>query len=124
MNAVEKHVQPLEQEGRDEIDEVLDRIESGDIKEHFDTESLKTVRKAIRSDKEELAIRRWSADNNYNGNEILEAYNEYLPGVSLNDNPKLNAKLQEIEEHLNIRFFETHDFEEAVMAYFIEISGK
>lgn len=123
-DAVEKHVQPLEQEGRDEIDEVLDRIESGDIKEHFDTESLKTVRKAIRSDKEELAIRRWSADNNYNGNEILEAYNEYLPGVSLNDNPKLNAKLQEIEEHLNIGFFETHDFEEAVMAYFIKISGK
>lgn len=123
-DAVEKHIQPLEQDSRDEIDEVLNQIESGEIKEHFDTETLKTVRKRIRSDKEELAIRRWSADHNYNGNEILEAYSLYLPGVNLNDNPKLSSKLDEIKNNLNIGFFKRYDFEEELMAYFLKLSGK
>lgn len=120
--AVEEHVQPLDQDSRDEIGQVLDGIEQGTYKEHFDTEKLKSVRKVIRNTQQELNIYKWSADHNYNGNDILEAYNVYLPGVELVDNTKLNQLLQKMENKLNIGFFETADFEENVLAYFAKIT--
>lgn len=123
-NAVEEHIKPLDQNSREEIDAVLDGIEQGDYKEHFDTESLKSVRKNIRNEKQELKIYKWAADNNYNGNDILMAYSLYLPGVELVDNPKLNNKLQEIEAKLDIGFFETANFEESLMNYFNDINYK
>lgn len=115
---VEEHITPLDDDSRNEIDEVLDGIESGRYKNHFDTETLKTARKKIRSDREELKIRRWSANNGYNGNEVLRAYDNYLPGVALNDNPKLNDLIQEMENNLNIGFFEIADFEDNLIKFF------
>ncbi|MBZ1528064.1 type I restriction endonuclease subunit R [Leuconostoc mesenteroides] len=120
--AVEEHVKPLDQDSRDEIGQVLDGIEQGTYKDHFDTEKLKSVRKIIRNTQQELNIYKWSADHNYNGNDILEAYNVYLPGVELVDNTKLNQLLQKMENKLNIGFFETADFEENVLAYFAKIT--
>lgn len=120
--AVEEHVQPLDQDSRDEISQVLDGIEQGTYKDHFDTEKLKSVRKVIRNTQQELNIYKWSADHNYNGNDILEAYNAYLPGVELVDNTKLNQLLQNMENKLNIGFFETADFEENVLTYFAKIT--
>lgn len=120
--AVEEHVKPLDQDSRDEIGQVLDGIEQGTYKDHFDTEKLKSVRKIIRNTQQELNIYKWSADHNYNGNDILEAYNVYLPGVELVDNTKLNQLLQNMENKLNIGFFETADFEENVLAYFAKIT--
>ncbi|MDY5164581.1 DEAD/DEAH box helicase family protein, partial [Leuconostoc falkenbergense] len=120
--AVEEHVKPLDQDSRDEIGQVLDGIEQGTYKDHFDTEKLKSVRKIIRNTQQELNIYKWSADHNYNGNDILEAYNVYLPGVELVDNIKLNQLLQKMENKLNIGFFETADFEEDVLAYFAKIT--
>jgi len=120
--AIEEHVKPLDQDSRDEIGQVLDGIEQGTYKDHFDTEKLKSVRKIIRNTQQELNIYKWSADHNYNGNDILEAYNVYLPGVELVDNTKLNQLLQNMENKLNIGFFETADFEENVLAYFAKIT--
>ncbi|GJM47972.1 type I restriction endonuclease subunit R [Weissella soli] len=120
--AVEEHVKPLDQANREEIEAVLDGIENGDYQAHFDTETLKTVRKTIRSEQQELKIYKWAADHNYNGNEILKAYNLYLPNIALVDNSKLNDQLQEIENKLEIGFFETAEFEESLLTYFKEIT--
>ena len=120
---VEDHVVSMDTNSRNEIGKVLDGIEAGIYNQHFNTESLKETRKAIRSAQEELQIRRWSADRNYNGNTIFKAYDLYLPGVTLNDNPKLNDVLQEIETKENIGFFETADFEEELMQFFQSLSN-
>ncbi|WP_428958422.1 type I restriction endonuclease subunit R [Levilactobacillus brevis] len=122
--AVEDHVKPMDQDSRDEIGTVLDGIEQGDYHQHFDTETLKTTRKKIRNDKQELKIYKWAADHDYNGNDILSAYQYYLPGVALVDNIKLSQELEAIEQKLEIGFFETADFETAVLAYFDKINYK
>ena len=115
---VEEHVTAMDDNNRNEIGEILNGIEDGTYQEHFNTESLKETRKMIRSANEELQIRRWSADKNFNGNYIFEAYEKYLPGFALNDNPKLNEELQRIEEKEKIGFFETADFEDELMDFF------
>lgn len=120
--AIEEHVQPLDQVSRDEINSVLDGIEDGTYQEHFDTEILKKVRKQIRHEQQELKVYKWAADHNYNGNEIMSAYQLYLPGVELVDNPQLNTKLQEIEDKLAIGFFGTADFENELLRYFADIT--
>lgn len=119
--AVEDHITPLDDENRGEIEDILDGIEEGTYKEHFDTETLQHARRTIRSEKTELKIRRWSADNHANGNRIVEAYDCYLPGVGLNDNPKLKDKIEQIEKDQNLTFFETADFEDDLMALFSSI---
>jgi len=121
-NLVEKHVTSMNDNDRKEIDKVLDGIVDGTYKEHFDTETLKLTRKHIRTAQEELSIRRWSADRNYNGNVIYQAFELYLPGVDLNDNPQLSEKLHEIEDKENIGFFETYDFEVALLKFFESLS--
>lgn len=120
-DAVEDHITPMDDESRSEIEEILDGIESGDYTEHFDTDSLQHARRTIRTEKKELKIRRWSADNNYNGNAIMEAYDCYLPGVGLNDNPKLKDQIDKIEESENLGFFETADFEDGLIAFFSKL---
>ncbi|MGV0168933.1 hypothetical protein ACRYI5_10095 [Furfurilactobacillus sp. WILCCON 0119] len=83
-----------------------------------DTETLKTARKSIRSERRELKLRRWSADNDYNGNEIVEAYDLYMPGVDLNDNPKLSDKMSNIEKNAEMNFFEMASFEKDLLEFF------
>ena len=122
--AVEEHINPLDQKNRDEITEVLDGIEQGRYKEHFDTETLTHVRNTIRTAQQELMIYKWAADHNYNGNDILSAYNLYRPGISLVDNPQLSHYIEAIEEKLDISFFEKADFEEALLAYFSDITNQ
>lgn len=122
--AVEEHINPLDQKNRDEITEVLDGIEQGTYKEHFDTETLTHVRKTIRTAQQELMIYKWAADHNYNGNDILSAYNLYRPGIALVDNPQLSHYIEEIEDKLAISFFETADFEEALLTYFSDITNQ
>lgn len=117
-DAVEDHITPMDDDNRSEIEDILDGIESGDYTEHFDTDSLQHARRTIRTEKKELNIRRWSADNDYNGNAIMEAYDCYLPGVGLNDNPKLKDRIDKIEESENLGFFETADFEDGLLAFF------
>lgn len=109
--AIEDHIIPMDDQSRSEIEDVLTGIKNGEYTKHFDTETLKETRKAIRFDKQELKLRRWSADHHANGNDIVEAYRSYLPGVSLNDNPKLKLKIKEIEQEENLNFFELVDFE-------------
>ena len=117
-DAVEDHITPMDDDNRSEIEDILDGIENGDYTEHFDTETLQHARRTIRTEKKELKIRRWSANNNYNGNAIVEAYDCYLPGVSLNDNPKLKDQIDKIEAAENLGFFETADFEDGLLAFF------
>lgn len=116
--AVEEHITPLDEENRAEIKTVLDGIENGEYTTPFDTQSLQRVRKAIRSEKQELMLRRWSDDHNSNGNSIIAAYELYLPGVDLKDNPKLREKIDQIEQEQQLGFFETADFEDDLMALF------
>ncbi|CAH1855443.1 type I restriction endonuclease subunit R [Convivina intestini] len=119
--AVEEHITPMDQDGQDEISEILDGIERGDYQKHFDVESLKVERTKIRSKNTELALYKWAADHNFNGNQIIEAYDLYQPGFKLNDTPELNAKLQEIEIQNDIGFFEIADFEEAIIKFFASL---
>ncbi|MFD1485800.1 HsdR family type I site-specific deoxyribonuclease [Lacticaseibacillus baoqingensis] len=120
-DAVEEHITPMDDDNRSEIEDILDGIEKGDYTEHFDTDSLQHARRTIRTEKKELKIRRWSADHDYNGNAIVEAYDCYLPGVSLNDNPKLKDHISKIEDSENLGFFETADFEDGLLAFFAEL---
>ncbi len=117
-DAVEEHITPMDDESRDEIGDILDGIENGDYHQHFDTESLQHARKTIRTERKELKLRRWSADHGSNGNDIVEAYDLYLPGVGLNDNPKLMDKITQIEKDQNLGFFEIADFEDELLDFF------
>ena len=116
--AIDKHIRPMNDESRQEIHEIVDDIESGEITKHFTTESLRETRKKYRTERRELKIRRWAANQDVNGNRIMEAFDLFLPGHSLIDNPKLADIVHEIEEEENIGFFGASDFEEALMAFF------
>ncbi len=72
-DAVEEHITPMDGESRDEI---------GDYYQYFDTESLQHARKTIRTERKELKLRRWSANHGSNGNDIVEVYDLYLPGLA------------------------------------------
>lgn len=116
--AVETHITPMDDDNRSEIEDILDGIENGDYTRHFDTDSLQRARKTIRTENKELKIRRWSADHGANGNDIVDAYELYWPGVGLNDNPKLKSCLLKIEADQNLGFFETADFEDSILGFF------
>ncbi|EUJ42788.1 type I restriction endonuclease subunit R [Listeria rocourtiae] len=45
--AIDKHIRPMNDENRQEIHEIVDDIESGEITKHFTTESLRETRKKI-----------------------------------------------------------------------------
>ena len=94
---------------------------SRSITEHFTTDTLATTRKKYRTEKQELKIRRWSAIRNLNSNRIVEAYEVYLPGHSLLDNPKLANTVREIEDEENMEFFEALEFEESLIDFFEEL---
>lgn len=119
--AVEKHIAPLDDANRAEIEAVLDGIKNGQYTKHFDTLMLQEVRQMIRTEQKELKLRRWSADHGSNGNDIYQAYEVYLPGVDLNDNPKLKAKIIGIEQDQNLGFFETADFEDELLGFFSKL---
>lgn len=116
--AINDHIVPMDEDSRQEINEIVDDIESGDITEHFTTESLLHTRKRYRTEKQELRIRRWAADQDVNSNRIMEAYEVYLPGHSLLDNPKLSDIVHEIEDEEKIDFFGASEFEDALMEFF------
>ncbi|AIM25923.1 type I restriction-modification system, restriction subunit R [Melissococcus plutonius] len=115
---INKHILPMENESREEINEIMDDIEAGEIKEHFTKETLQATRKKYRTERRELKIRRWAADQDVNGNRIVEAFDLFLPGHTLNDNPKLASIVHEIEEEENVDFFGAAEFEEALMIFF------
>ncbi|MGO3600008.1 MAG: DEAD/DEAH box helicase family protein [Enterococcus faecalis] len=116
--AIEKHILPMEEESRQEIQEIVVSIEEGEITEHFTTDSLNETRKRYRTERQELRIRRWAANQKVNGNRIVEAYDLFLPGHTLIDNPKLGHLVREIETEEKISFFGAAEFEEALMAFF------
>ncbi|WP_406834691.1 type I restriction endonuclease subunit R [Lactococcus lactis] len=116
--AIDKHITPMDDESRQEIREIVEDIESGDIREHFTSESLETTRKKYRTERQELKIRRWAANQKVNGNRIMEAFQSYLPGHTLIDNSKLADIVHEIEEEENIDFFGSSEFEEELMKFF------
>ncbi|MDB1679833.1 MULTISPECIES: type I restriction endonuclease subunit R [Enterococcus] len=115
---INKHILPMDNESREEISEIIDGIETGEITEHFTKETLQATRKKYRTERKELKIRRWAANQDVNGNRIVEAFDLYLPGHTLNDNPKLADIVHEIEEEEKIGFFGAAGFEEAMMDFF------
>ncbi|MBC2316247.1 type I restriction endonuclease subunit R [Listeria booriae] len=115
--AIDKHIIPMDEDSQHEIHEIVDDIEAGNITEHFTTETLQDTRKKYRTERRELKIRRWAANQNVNGNRIVEAFDLFLPGHTLIENPKLADIVREIEEEENIGFFEASDFEEALMTF-------
>lgn len=116
--AIEEHILPMDNDRRQEINEIVDDIEEGNITQHFTTESLAFTRKKYRTERQELAIRRWAADQDVNSNRIMEAYEAYLPGHSLLDNTNLADIVHEIEEEAEIGFFGASEFETALMTFF------
>lgn len=116
--AINKHIIPMDDESRQEIGDIVSDIESGGITKHFTTESLQNARKKYRTERRELKIRRWAANQNVNGNRIVEAFDLYLPGHNLIDNPKLADHVYKIEDEENIGFFGSSEFEEELMAFF------
>jgi len=116
--AIEKHILPMEEDSRQEIQEIVVDIEEGAITQHFTTESLNETRQRYRTERQELLIRRWAANQKVNGNRIVEAFDLFLPGHTLMDNPKLGHLVREIETEEKISFFGAAEFEEALMAFF------
>lgn len=119
--AIQDHIVPMDDESRQEINEIVIDIETGEITKHFTTESLMTTRKKYRTERQELKIRRWAANQNVNSNRIMEAYEVYLPGHSLLDNPNLSDIVHNIEEEEKIGFFGASEFEDALMSFFEEL---
>lgn len=119
--AIEEHIVPMDDESRQEIKAIVYDIESGEITKHFTTESLADARKKKRTDKQELEIRRWAADQDVNSNRVMEAYEAYLPGHSLIDNPNLYEIVRQIEDEKNISFFGASEFEDALIDFFEEL---
>jgi len=116
--AIEKHILPMEEESREEIQEIVVGIEEGEITQHFTTDTLNDTRKRYRTERQELRIRRWAANQKVNGNRIVEAFDLFLPGHTLIDNPKLGHLVREIETEEKISFFGAAEFEEALMTFF------
>lgn len=116
--AIDKHITLMDEESRQEIQEIVVDIETGEITEHFTTESLQETRKKYRTERQELRIRRWAANQDVNGNRIVEAFELFLPGHTLIDNPTLAELVHKIEEEEEIGFFGASDFEEALMKFF------
>ena len=54
--AIEKHITPMDEESRQEINAIVVDIEAGEITEHFTTESLQNTRKKYRTEYRELKI--------------------------------------------------------------------
>lgn len=108
----------MDDESRQEINDIVVDIEAGEITTHFTTDTLATTRKRYRTEKQELKIRRWAADQDVNSNRIMEAYEVYLPGHRLIDNPKLSEIVHEIEDEEEIGFFGASEFEDALMEFF------
>lgn len=115
---INKHIIPMDNESREEIGEIVDDIEAGEITEHITTETLQATRKKYRTKNRELKIRRWSANQDVNSNLVMEAFDLYLPGHTLNDNHKLTEYVHDIENEENIDFFGAAEFEEALMDFF------
>lgn len=116
--AIETHIVPMDEESREEINDIVEDIEAGEIKNHFTTDSLAETRKKYRTEKQELRIRRWAANQDVNSNRIMEAYEVYLPGHSLINNPNLSQIVHEIEDEEKIGFFGASEFEDALMDFF------
>lgn len=116
--AIEEHIVPMDDESRQEINDIVVDIESGYITDYFTVESLASTRKKYRTERQELEIRRWAANQNVNGNRVMEAYEVYLPGHSLLDNPKLSDTVRDIEDEADIGFFGASEFESALMEFF------
>lgn len=104
--SIEKHILPLDEMSQQEIKDIIVDIESGEIKEHFTKATLEDQRKHKRSDRQELKIRRWAANQKVNGNRIVQAFDLFLPGHSLVDNSQLSALVSEIEAEENLSFLE------------------
>lgn len=115
---IEKHILPMDEASQQEIKDIIVDIESGEIKQHFTKQSLEETRKKNRSDRQELKIRRWAANQKVNGNRIVEAFELFLPGHSLLDNPKLSEIVKIIEEEEELTFFGASEFETALMDFF------
>lgn len=115
---IEKHILPMDEASQQEIKDIIVDIESGEIKQHFTKQSLEETRKTNRSDRQELKIRRWAANQKVNGNRIVEAFELFLPGHSLLDNPKLSEIVKIIEEEEELTFFGASEFETALMDFF------
>lgn len=118
---IEKHIAAMSDSERNEIIEILDGIVSGKYRVAFNTETFDQTRKSVRSDHQELMIRRWADDHHLSGNAIIEAYEDFLPGVGLNDNPKLKARLEQIENDEKLGFFQIADFEDGVQDFFAKL---
>ncbi|MGY0173452.1 type I restriction endonuclease subunit R [Lactococcus petauri] len=115
---IEKHILPMDEESQQEIKDIIVDIESGEIKQHFTTQTLEETRKKNRTERQELKIRRWAANQKVNGNRIVEAFDLYLPGHTLLDNPKLSEVVKVIEEEEQLSFFGASEFENALMDFF------
>ncbi|KXT63341.1 DEAD/DEAH box helicase family protein [Lactococcus sp. DD01] len=115
---IEKHILPMDEESQQEIKDIIVDIESGEIKQHFTTQTLEETRKKNRTERQELKIRRWAANQKVNGNRIVEAFDLFLPGHTLLDNPKLSEVVKVIEEEEQLSFFGASEFENALMDFF------
>ena len=115
---IEKHILPMDEESQQEIKDIIVDIESGEIKQHFTTQTLEETRKKNRTERQELKIRRWAANQKVNGNRIVEAFDLFLPGHTLLDNSKLSEVVKVIEEEEQLSFFGASEFENALMDFF------
>ncbi|USS88346.1 type I restriction endonuclease subunit R [Fructilactobacillus hinvesii] len=119
--AVENHITPLDEQSQTEISAIMDKIDDGDYQEHFDTESLKQARKAIRGELQELRIRRWADDQGYSGNQIMKLFAVYRPSTDLNDNPEFHQLIKQVEDEEKLGFFDRAQFEQAVQDFFASL---
>lgn len=117
-DAVEEHIIPMDEDGKEEIRDVLESIENKDITEHLTTETLKQERRKSRGLRTELKMYKWADEKGYNGRDVVDVYEYYIPGIELTDNPKLGSKLDDIKKSSDLGFLATALFEKNLMEFF------
>ncbi|QVK11519.1 HsdR family type I site-specific deoxyribonuclease [Weissella ceti] len=117
-DAVEEHIMPMDEDGKEEIRDVLESIDNKDITEHLTTETLKQERRKSRGLRTELKMYKWADEKGYNGRDVVDAYEYYIPGIELTDNPKLGSKLDDIKKSSELSFLAAASFEKNLMEFF------
>jgi type I restriction enzyme R subunit len=120
--AIQSETAQMDEESREDINDIVSDIKDGEITDKFKgREELNTVRKRKRNEKQKLKIRRWSDDHEVRGKLVLKAFDVYIPGKSLHDNPELRKAVDVIADDAELGFFEVGMLEDELLSFFEEL---
>ncbi|BDR57497.1 hypothetical protein KIMC2_20590 [Xylocopilactobacillus apis] len=116
--AIKEHVESSKSMEELDLKRLLEGILAGHFHKHFTSQSFKNVIKEIHKENQELELNRWAYENGYNSEDIFEAYQLFIPGVDIKNNPSLNSKVNEINTKLDLSFKKKKELKEKLIEQF------